>query len=122
MSEKLAEENKMRTFSEESSKKVDSNQDGEEKHSQDASKWKSNEEGSIRSNVPGESVIGNQEPNEVLNKSQQEKPEEQIESSLILNTGRVENLNEEQQIGAGNGEEGGNNSDDEESDDKSEQD
>ena len=117
MSENIAEENQVKTSSEESTQKVDSNQEYDVNNSQDVSKRKSNEEGSIRSNVPGESVIGNQEPNEVLNKSQQEKPEEQIESSLILNVRKVENLDAAKEEDAG-----GDNSGGDENDDKIEQD
>ena len=117
MSEKKVEEDQKKTDSEVSSQKDGSNKEDDGNNSQDASKGKSNEEGSIRSNVPGESVIGNQEPNEVLNKSQQEKPEEQTESSLILNVQQAENLNAAEEEDAGDGNPGG-----DEDDDKSEQD
>ena len=117
MSENLAGENQVKTASEVSSQKDDSNKEENINTSQDAPKEKSKEEGGNESNVPGESGIGNQEPTEILDKVQQDKPEEQAESTLILN------LDEKQKIkGAEDEDADDDNPGDDEGDDKSEQD
>jgi len=70
MSDSKAEENEMKTSSEKSSQKDGSNKEDDGNNSQDASKGTPNEEGGTDVNVTGDSGIGNQEPTEILNKSQ----------------------------------------------------
>ena len=69
MSDSKAEENEMKTSSEKSSQKDGSNKEDDGSNSQDASKGKSKEVGGFEINAPGESVIGNQVPQGVLNQS-----------------------------------------------------
>ena len=104
MSEKNQEEQDLqKTASEKSSQKDGSNKEDDGSNSQDASKGKSKEVGGFEINAPGDSVIGNQVPQGVLNQSKQDEPKVQEESDLILDLVKKHGTgNAEGQKGDGN--------------------